>query len=104
MQQINSTPYHSQAANDDSAVDKFSEAMKEKLAKSRAKGRYGWDDVFMCTNEHLAECLIAHLFKGNEGTFEDIANFAMMLHHRRADPKVLSNLATDMLGEDNESV
>ena len=40
----------------------------------------------------MSELLIQHLDKGNRGTFEDIANFAMMLHKRGADPKVLMNV------------
>src|SRR5690606_30641159 len=31
-----------------------------------------------------------HLAKGNEGNFEDIANFCMMLHQRAAHPRVLA--------------
>jgi len=74
---------------DDVAVDNFAKAMKEKLAKARAKGRSGWDDPAACSVEHLAELLLDHIGKGNQGTFEDIANFAMMLHQRGADPVVL---------------
>lgn len=75
--------------SDDVAVDRFALAMKKKLAESRAKGRGGWDDPNRCTIEYLAELLVGHTTKGNEGTFEDIANFAMMLHQRGADPSVL---------------
>lgn len=38
----------------------------------------------------LAEKLVEQLPKGNPGNFEDIANFAMMLHHRGADPMELT--------------
>lgn len=75
---------------DDIAVDKFSLAMKEKLSASREKGRGGWDDPEVCTASQLAEMLISHLEKGNGGTFQDIANFAMMLHQRNDDPFVLA--------------
>jgi hypothetical protein len=78
---------------DDAAVDRFAAAMKAKLAKSRAKGRGGWDDPNVCSVEFLAQLLVEHLGKGNTGTFEDVANFAMMLHQRGADPKVLAETA-----------
>tara|TARA_R100000027_G_C2240344_1_gene91807 strand:- start:35 stop:979 length:945 start_codon:yes stop_codon:yes gene_type:complete len=75
---------------DDIAVDKFSLAMKEKLSASREKGRGGWEDPEVCTATQLAEMLISHLEKGNGGTFQDIANFAMMLHQRGEDPFILA--------------
>ncbi|GEM_PF-1021857 len=78
---------------DDAAVDRFAAAMKAKLAKSRAKGRGGWDDPNVCSVEFLAKLLVEHLGKGNAGTFEDVANFAMMLHQRGADPMVLAEAA-----------
>jgi|GEM_PF-6613985 len=78
---------------DDAAVDRFAAAMKVKLAASRAKGRGGWDDPNVCCVEFLAQLLVEHLDKGNAGTFEDVANFAMMLHQRGADPKVLAEAA-----------
>jgi hypothetical protein len=79
---------------DDEAVDRFAAAMKAKLAASRAKGRGGWDDASVCTVEFLAQLLVEHLGKGNAGTFEDVANFAMMLHQRGADPRVLALAVT----------
>lgn len=75
---------------DDAAVDRFAEALKAKLARSRAKGRGGWDNAEVCSAEDLARILIKHLGKGNSGTFEDVATFAMMLHQRGADPAVLA--------------
>lgn len=77
---------------DDAAVDRFAAAMKAKLARARDKGRSGWDDPSRCSDEFLATELIAHLDKGNEGTFEDIANFCMMLHQRKADPGVFTQI------------
>lgn len=79
---------------DDAAVDRFAAAMKAKLAKARDKGRGGWDDPAQCSAEFLAKLLIEHLTKGNAGTFEDVANFAMMLHQRGADPQVLAAAAS----------
>lgn len=81
--------------SDDFAVDRFATAMKAKLARSRQKGRGGWDDKTQCSGEHLANLLVEHLAKGNEGTLEDVANFAMMLHHRGESPELLSRIVRD---------
>jgi len=78
---------------DDRAVDLFAAAMKAKLAKARKKGRGGWFDRLRCSEKSLARMLIEHLSKGNEGTFEDVASFAMMLHQRGEDPQVLAEAA-----------
>ncbi|MEE9705783.1 zinc finger-like domain-containing protein [Aeromonas veronii] len=80
--------------HDDAAVDRFVVAMKAKLAAAREKGRGGWDDPNACSVEYLADLLVNHVAKGNAGTFEDVANFAMMLHQRGADPAVLAHSAT----------
>ncbi|MCF6783371.1 hypothetical protein [Stutzerimonas stutzeri] len=85
--------------SDDAAVDRFADAMKAKLANGRAKGRGGWEDPEACSVEFLARLLVDHLAKGNAGTFEDVANFAMMLHQRGADPRVLAEAA--MVGTEN---
>lgn len=66
--------------------------MKVKLAAARAKGRDGWADRASTSDEFLAEQLVQHLAKGNVGTFEDVANFAMMLHQRDADPQMLAGV------------
>ncbi|MDM5138498.1 zinc finger-like domain-containing protein [Aeromonas bestiarum] len=79
---------------DDAAVDRFVVAMKAKLAAAREKGRGGWDDPNACSVEYLADLLVNHVAKGNAGTFEDVANFAMMLHQRGADPAILASAAT----------
>ncbi|MAG64635.1 MAG: hypothetical protein CMK74_01995 [Pseudomonadales bacterium] len=84
--------------SDDVAVDRFAAAMKAKLAAARAKGRSGWDDPSACSIEYLAQLLREHLAKGNAGTFEDVANFCMMLHQRGADPAVLAAPAQDVAG------
>lgn len=75
---------------DDVAVDRFAEAMKNKLAAARNKGRGGWDDPEQCTVEHLAKLLVDHIAKGDP---IDVANFAMMLHQRGADKGVLAAAA-----------
>lgn len=68
---------------DDQAVDRFAATMKEKLAKSRDKGRGGWDDQSVCDVEDLGRMLMEHVMKGDP---VDIANFCMMLHERALDP------------------
>ncbi len=75
---------------DDKAVDSFADAMKRKLKISReVKSKSGWN-TSECDDEFLAHELIEHLCKGNTGTFEDVANFAMMLHQRGASPHELA--------------
>lgn len=82
---------------DDAAIDRFAAAMKAKMAAARAKGRSGWDSEEGCSDLSLARSLVSHIFKGNAGTFEDVANFAMMLHQRKADPVVLQFAASSDL-------
>ena len=92
-------PAPTAAHPDDRAVDRFADAMKAKLAVARSKGRSGWDDPAACSVEYLAQLLREHLAKGNAGTFEDVANFCMMLHQRGADPAVLApTAAQDVAG------
>lgn len=79
----------SQAEIDDSALADFTAAMREKLARSRAKGRSGWQDPALCPEARLVAMLIGHLPKGNPGNFLDIAILAMMLHQRGTDPAAL---------------
>lgn len=84
--------------SDDIAVDQFAAAMKAKLKDAREnKGRSGWDDPKRCSDLFLASALLRHAYKSNAGTFEDIANFAMMLHQRGADPAIMkeANVAFD---------
>lgn len=79
---------------DDVAFDAFASACKAKLARSRAKGRAGWDDPDACSETVLARLLVEHCLKGNAGTYEDVACLAMMLHQRNIDPSVLADEAT----------
>ena len=73
MRRIIKTPaQHS----DDVAVDLFAAKMKEKLEKSRDKGRSGWES---CPIEHLIASLKDHISKGDP---VDVANFAMMISQR----------------------
>jgi hypothetical protein len=58
---------------DDHAVDRFAQAMKEKMAAARANGRGGWEQ---CPPEVLSRMLREHVEKGDP---RDVANFCMML-------------------------
>lgn len=80
---------------DDIGIDRFTNAMRLKMAYARAKGRSGWDDPAQCSGEQLAAALVEHLSKGNAGTFEDVANFAMMLHQRKECPSLLANAVNE---------
>jgi hypothetical protein len=64
---------------DDVAVDTFAQAMKNKMAQMRERGRGGWDKPDECTVESLIQMLIENISKGDP---VDIGNFAMMLFHR----------------------
>jgi hypothetical protein len=59
--------------SDDLAVDAFAKAMKEKLAKARAKGRGGWEH---CHPQLLSNMLHEHVGKGDP---TDVANFCAFL-------------------------
>lgn len=69
------TPQHS----DDIAVDKFAQALKNKLRLSREKGRSGWDDKQKCPDGTLQRMLVEHIEKGDP---LDVGAFAMMLFIR----------------------
>lgn len=58
---------------DNVAVDRFAEALKQKLAMARAKGRGGWQT---CSKEDLSRMLREHVEKGDP---RDVANFCMFL-------------------------
>jgi hypothetical protein len=76
---------------DDTKIDEFASAMKVKMAKKRDEGRDGWDDPAQCSVKHLANLLLAHIAKGDP---VDIANFCMMLFHRRG-AKAIQQAARD---------
>ena len=60
---------------DDLAIDRFAEAMKAKMRRSREeKRRNGWQTA---SAAHLTYLMVEHLEKGDP---VDVANFAMMLH------------------------
>lgn len=87
--QVKAMQLESSTHIDDISIDRFANAMRLKMAYARAKGRSGWDDPAQCSGEQLATMLVDHLTKGNAGTFEDVANFAMMLHQRKESPSLL---------------
>ncbi|MDR5801151.1 hypothetical protein [Caballeronia sp. LZ001] len=63
---------------DAKAVDRFAQAMKEKMAAARAKGRGGWEQ---CSPDDLSRMLREHVDKGDP---RDVANFCMMLWNNGA--------------------
>jgi hypothetical protein len=65
-----------QIHSDDAALDRFTLAMRAKLAAARAKGRSGWES---CPPEVLNRMLRDHIKKGDP---RDVANFCMFLWHR----------------------
>lgn len=76
---------HDAAAHlDDQVVDKLAAALKQKLAKSRAKGRGGWHDRDKCPPGRLQEMMAHHIGKGDP---LDVAAFAMMLWYRGEDTR-----------------
>ena len=72
------------------ALDIFTMLMKLKLEQAREKGLDGWTDF---DNEdidkQLSLSMMQHIFKPNESTWIDIANYCMMLHQRQTDPNIL---------------
>lgn len=87
--QVNAMQLERSTHIDDIGIDRFTNAMRVKMAYARSKGRSGWNDPAQCSGEQLAKMLVEHLTKGNAGTFEDVANFAMMLHQRKESPSLL---------------
>lgn len=69
----------SEAEIDEMALEAFTAAMRDKLARKRDEGRSGWHDKADCTNEHLSDLLRRHVEKGDP---VDVANLAMMIHQR----------------------
>lgn len=70
--------------SDDIAVSRFAIQMRHKMARSRMKGRDGWDDPALCSDETLARLFMGHVQKSNAGNYADLANFCMMLYSRGA--------------------
>ena len=64
---------------DNLSVDRFAEAMKDKMAKQRAKGYSGWN-TDACPTKRLQKMLAEHVGKGDP---IDVGNIAMMLWTRK---------------------
>lgn len=65
-----------QADINNEAVDKLSQAMKDKLAEKREQGYHGWET---CKHGDLVQLLINHVDKGDP---VDVANFCAFLFTR----------------------
>ena len=65
---------------DNLAVDRFAVAMKDKMAKQRARGYGGWHDADACPTKRLQKMLGEHVGKGDP---VDVGNIAMMLWTRK---------------------
>ncbi len=65
------------ACRDDVAVNSFAQAMADKMSRSRAKGREGWQT---CSVDVLWTMLREHVEKGDP---VDVACLAMMIHHNQ---------------------
>lgn len=78
---------HSRSAHPDGeALAIFTAAMHERLVKARKAGRSGWDDPAECSVASLARLLILNVASGDHVS---VANYAMMLEQRGAEPEVL---------------
>lgn len=88
---------HQPEHTDDEVADRFAAALKAKMAKSRAKGREGWNDPARTSGQTIAVELVQHLFKGNPGNILDLGCLAMMLHERNADPRMLADIARGII-------
>lgn len=75
---------------DSKAVDRFAQAMKERLYEARRKGRGDWDKPDDCTDDLLAKLLLKNTVTGDP---VDVANLAMMLFTRRARQGTLADAA-----------
>lgn len=70
-------PAQFEATIDEVAVHSFAHAMVEKMARSRTKGRGGWQT---CSVPDLWQMLRDHVEKGDP---VDVANLAMMIWHNQ---------------------
>lgn len=78
---------HSRSAHPDGeALAIFTALMHERLVKAHKAGKSGWDDPAECTVASLARLLILNVASGD---YVSVANYAMMLEQRTAEPEVL---------------
>ncbi|HGF9362880.1 TPA: hypothetical protein ACJETC_005281 [Pseudomonas aeruginosa] len=69
-------------AQDEYAVSMFATAIRQKLQRSRDKGRGGWID---CDEDILINGFAEHALKGNENNLLDLATFLMFMWVRGID-------------------
>lgn len=71
---------------DEIAVDRFSAAMKAKLAEKGKQGFSGWDDPQRCHIDYLVHLLAEQIQSRAALDPVDIGNFAMMIFNRPETP------------------
>lgn len=69
-------------AQDEYALSMFATAIRQKLQRSRDKGRGGWID---CDEDILINGFAEHALKGNENNLLDLATFLMFMWVRGID-------------------
>ncbi|QEM42780.1 hypothetical protein PA1P1_090 [Pseudomonas phage PaP1_EPu-2019] len=69
-------------AQDEYAVSMFATAIRQKMQRSRDKGRGGWID---CDEDILINGFAEHALKGNENNLLDLATFLMFMWVRGID-------------------
>ncbi|ADF29367.1 hypothetical protein F358_gp73 [Pseudomonas phage JG024] len=69
-------------AQDEYAVSMFATAIRQKMQRSRDKGRGGWID---CDEDILINGFAEHALKGNENNLLDLATFLMFMWARGID-------------------
>ncbi|UXD82301.1 hypothetical protein NP274_00066 [Pseudomonas phage Kara-mokiny kep-wari Wadjak 8] len=69
-------------AQDEYAVSMFATAIRQKMQRSRDKGRGGWID---CDENVLLDGFAEHALKGNENNLLDLATFLMFMWVRGID-------------------
>ncbi len=69
-------------AQDEYALSMFAAAIRQKLQRSRDKGRGGWID---CDEDVLINGFAEHALKGNENNLLDLATFLMFMWVRGID-------------------
>lgn len=73
-------------------VEQFSILMKDRLDIKRNKGRYGWYDKSVISNEELAKKFMYSLYGKDNINMVDVANYAMMLHYRNVPSHIIQKL------------
>lgn len=73
---------------DDMAVTHFAGQMRARIRDCRERGKQGWQDCGQVSTDALTRLLFAALLKGST---VDVANYAMMLSHRGAEPEAIAH-------------